>query len=131
MNAPTKPEMKEADQGVYAAVYHALLYGMIASSILFAFGLIRAMLLHTYFPLTAEWITSHYHVSVVLHGIATADPTALMLVATVLLILTPVVRVIVSIIAFAQEGDRKYVLVTSIVLAVIVLSILLSHEGLH
>lgn len=131
MNTPTKPEVKDADQGVYAAVYHALLYGMIASSILFAVGLIRAMQLHTNFPLTEKWITDHYHWSTVMHGIATADPTVLMMIACVLLILTPVVRVIVSIFAFAQEGDRKYVLVTSIVLAVIVLSVVLGKEGLH
>ncbi|MGH9521985.1 MAG: DUF1634 domain-containing protein [Terriglobales bacterium] len=128
---PTQPEEKERDKNVYAAVYHALLYGMIASSALFAVGLIRGMLLHTYFPLTEQWITDHYHWKVVMHGIATADPTVLMMIACVLLILTPVVRVVVSIIAFAQEGDRKYVLVTSVVLAVIVLSILLGHEGLH
>ena len=131
MNTTSKPELKDSDEGVYAAVYHALLYGMIASSILFAVGLIRAMLLHTQFPLTEKWVTDHYHWNVVMHGIATADPTVLMLIATVLLILTPVVRVIVSIVAFAQEGDRKYVLVTSIVLAVIVLSIVLSRAGLH
>jgi uncharacterized membrane protein len=49
----------------------------------------------------------------------------------VLLILTPVVRVFVSIIAFAAEGDRKYVLVTSTVLVVIILSVVLSKAGLQ
>ena len=131
MSTPIQSAPKEADKNVYAAVYHALLYGMVVSSLLFAAGLVRAMLLHTYFPLTEQWITDHYHWNVVMHGIATADPTVLMLLATVLLILTPVVRVMVSIIAFAQEGDRKYVLVTSIVLAVIVLSVLLSRAGLR
>ena len=131
MSTPTKPELKERDQDVYAAVYHALLYGMIASSILFAVGLVRGMLLHTEFPLTDAWVTSHYHWKVVTHGIATADPMVLMMIATVLLILTPVVRVIVSIIAFAQDGDRKYVLVTSIVFAVMVLTVLLARVGLQ
>lgn len=131
MNTPAKPELKEADQGVYSAVYHALLYGMIASSVLFAIGLVRGMMLHTQFPLTQAWVTSHYHWNVVMHGLATLDPAVLMLVACVLLILTPVVRVIVSIIAFAEEGDRKYVLVTSIVLVVIVLSVVLGKAGLQ
>jgi uncharacterized membrane protein len=131
MNVPTKPELKERDSNVYGAVYHALLYGMIASSVLFAVGLIRGMLLHTYFPLTEKWITGHYHWNVVIHGLATFDPTVLMMVATVLLIATPVVRVMVSIVAFAAEGDRKYVLVTSIVLLVIILSVVLSKAGLH
>ena len=131
MKTPNQPAPQEGDKNVYAAVYRALLYGMIASSVLFAAGLARGMMLHTRFPLTEEWVTSHYHWKVVMHGLATLDPTVLMMVATVLLILTPVVRVVVSIIAFAAEGDRKYVLVTSVVLAVIVLSVVLGRAGLQ
>jgi uncharacterized membrane protein len=131
MTTPNKPALKETDQNVYGVVYHALLYGMIASSVLFAIGLVRGMMLHTYFPLTEQWVTSHYHWNVAVHGLATLDPTVLMMVACVLLILTPVVRVFVSIIAFAAEGDRKYVLVTSTVLVVIILSVVLSKAGLQ
>ena len=120
-----------AEANVYGAVYHALLYGMFASTILFAVGLIRGMMLHTFFPLTPEWIKEHYHWSAVRQGVATFDPTTLMMLATLLLILTPVVRVIVSIYAFAVDGDRKYVLVTSIVLAVMVLTLVLSRFGLQ
>jgi uncharacterized membrane protein len=88
------------EANVYADVYRVLLAGMFISTAIFLLGVIRALLLRTYFPLTPEWVRQHYHVSYVVHGLATLDPFALMLVATVLLILTPVVRVLVSIYAF-------------------------------
>ncbi|HEU5451797.1 MAG TPA: DUF1634 domain-containing protein [Terriglobales bacterium] len=121
----------KGQENVYADVYTVLLGGMIVSTALFAFGLIRAMMLHTYFPLTEEWVRSHYHWSVVVHGLAAMDPTTLMMVATILLILTPVARVIVSIYAFWVDHDHKYVAVTSIVLFIMVLTYALSKAGLQ
>jgi len=121
----------QTEQNVYADVYRVLLGGMIVSSALFAFGLIRALLHPQYIPLTTDWVKQHYHVSVVLHELAHADPTALMMVATVLLILTPVVRVLVSIYAFWVDRDYKYVVVTGIVFLVMVLTVVLAHFGLQ
>lgn len=45
------------------------------------------------------------------------------------LIATPVLRVAVSILAFWQEGDRKFVLITSVVLALLLASFLLGKVG--
>lgn len=118
-------------ENVYSGVYHVLLGGMLASTALFLLGLVRGMMLHTYFPLTPDWIKSHYSWHAFTAGMAALDPTILMMVATVLLILTPVARVIVSIYVFAVDGDRKYVLVTSVVLAVMVLTFVLSLFGLQ
>ena len=118
------------EANVYADVYLVLLGGMVVSTALFLFGLVRAMMLHTYFPMSEEWVRQHYHWSVVTHGLATLDPTALMLVATVLLILTPVARVVVSIYAFWVDHDYKYVGVTTTVLLVMVLTFVLSRLGL-
>ena len=127
MSTPEKPGGPEVQDNVYSTVYHALLAGMVVSSILFAVGLVRGMMLHTYFPLTPEWIQQHYHWHAAIAGLKAFDPTVLMMVATVLLILTPVVRVVVSIYAFAVDRDGKYVLITSIVFAIMVLTFLLSH----
>ncbi len=120
----------KVEENVYADVYLALLVGMVISTALFALGLIRALLLHTYFPLDPAWIQQHYHVGTVVHGLATLDPTSVMLVATVLLILTPVARVLVSIYAFYVDHDRKYVAVTGIVFLIMVLTVILSQFGL-
>ena len=128
-NQPTDAHEPEAN--VYAGVYHVLLGGMVLSCLFFAVGLVRGMMLHTFFPLTPEWIQGHYHWHALVEGLRTLDPTVLMMIATVLLILTPVARVVVSIIAFAADGDRKYVLVTSAVLAVMLLTFVLSRFGLQ
>jgi uncharacterized membrane protein len=119
------------EANVYTDVYRVLLVGMFISTAIFLLGVIRALMLRTYFPLTSEWVRQHYHVSYVVRGLATLDPFALMLVASVLLILTPVVRVLVSIYAFWVDHDWKYVGVTSIVLAVMVLTLVLSELGLQ
>jgi len=119
-----------AEENVYAVVYRVLLGGMVVSTVLFVIGLVRALLHPTYFPLTTRWIRDHYHWRVVVHGLATLDPVVLMMVATVLLILTPVARVVASIYAFYVDHDYKYVAVTSIVLLVMVLTLVLAQLGL-
>ena len=52
-----------------------------------------------------------------------------MMVATAWLILTPVLRVVISIWAFWVDRDYKYVGVTNTVLAVLGLSVVLVHFG--
>ncbi len=126
----SSPLPAQAGENVYANVYRVLLAGMIVSSALFALGLVRALMLNTQFPLTPDWLRQHYHWRVVVHGLATLDPTALMMVATVLLILTPVARVLVSVYAFYVDRDHRYVAVTSTVFLIMVLTFVLSHFGL-
>jgi len=127
----TEPPADQTEQNVYGDVYRVLLGGMIVSSALFAAGLVLAILHPRYIPLTTDWVKQQYHLSVVLHGLAHADPAALMMVATVLLILTPVARVLVSIYAFWVDHDYKYVLVTGIVALIMVLTVVLAHFGLQ
>jgi uncharacterized membrane protein len=61
------------------------------------------------------------------HGIVrsafSGESRAIMQLGLLLLIATPIVRVIFSIFAFAIEGDRMYVLFTLIVLAVLLYSL--------
>jgi uncharacterized membrane protein len=54
-----------------------------------------------------------------------------MMVATILLILTPVVRVLVSIWAFMVDHDYKYVGITSIVFLIMVVTVIAGLLGLH
>lgn len=115
---------------VYADVYKVLLAGMVLSTTLFAIGVVLALLHPAYVPLSADWVRQQYHWRIFIHGIATADPGAFMLLATILLILTPVSRVLVSIYVFYVDHDRKYVVVTAIVFLVMVLTVILSRFGL-
>jgi uncharacterized membrane protein len=117
------------EENVYQDVYRVLLVGMFISSALFAVGLARVLLHPETYPLTPAWVRSHYHWRVIWQGLKQFEAFTLMMVATALLILTPVLRVVVSIWAFWVDRDYKYVVVTSIVLLVIALSVVLSHFG--
>jgi uncharacterized membrane protein len=119
------------EPNVYADVYKVLLGGMTVSTALFAAAIIRALLQPQFVPLTPEWIKQHYHWRVIFEGVRSFDPTVIMLIATVLLILTPIVRVVVSAYAFAVDHDRKFVFVTLSVLTVIILTAVLGLFGLR
>ncbi|MGC8478207.1 MAG: DUF1634 domain-containing protein, partial [Acetobacteraceae bacterium] len=57
------------------------------------------------------------------HGLLALDPPSIVVVGLLVLLATPVMRVAVSIIAFALEEDRTYVMITSLVLAILLFSI--------
>jgi uncharacterized membrane protein YfcA/uncharacterized membrane protein len=56
-------------------------------------------------------------------GLLILHPQAIIALGLLVLIATPVVRVAASIVSFALERDRKYVIITSIVLAILLFSI--------
>ena len=58
-------------------------------------------------------------VGAVLHGAARRDPAAIVQLGLVLLIATPVARVALTLVAFAAQRDRLYVLLTTIVLVLL------------
>jgi uncharacterized membrane protein YfcA/uncharacterized membrane protein len=62
----------------------------------------------------------------VLAGLGHGDPLAIIALGLLLLLATPVVRVLVSIIAFAIERDRLYTGITALVLAILLVSFFLS-----
>ena len=55
------------------------------------------------------------------------DPAAYLSLGLIVLIATPFVRVAGSIVAFAREHDRRYVLITAVVLAVMCVSVVLGR----
>ena len=65
----------------------------------------------------------------VTHGLAAGDPVAIITLGLLLLLLTPVVRVAVSIGAFAIEHDWRYVAITTIVLVILIVSFFLGKGG--
>jgi uncharacterized membrane protein len=60
-------------------------------------------------------------------GLRELDAAAYLTMGLLVLVVTPFVRVIGSIIAFALEGDRRYVLLTAAVLVVMCLGVLLGR----
>jgi uncharacterized membrane protein len=97
-------------------VYRVLLAGTLISSALFAIGQVRALLHPETYLLKLEWVRSHYHWAATGQGLKEFDAFTLMMVATALLILTPVLRVVISIWAFWVDRDYKYVVVSNTVL---------------
>lgn len=59
----------------------------------------------------------------ILRGVAALHPEAIVQFGLVLLIATPVARVAMSLVAFILQRDRVYVVVTTIVLAVLIFSL--------
>ncbi len=60
-------------------------------------------------------------------ALGSLDPAAYLSLGVMVLIATPFVRVAGSIVAFAREHDRRYVLITTIVLVVMCLSVALGR----
>ncbi|HUX68685.1 MAG TPA: DUF1634 domain-containing protein [Terriglobales bacterium] len=121
-------QLQPTAANVYSIVFRVLFWGMVVSTSLFALGVFRALQHPVAIPLAPIPLLS-FHAT--LHGLARLDPASLMLTATLLLILTPVVRVVLACIAFAVDRDPKFVAVTGIVLAVIVLTVVLGRLGLR
>jgi uncharacterized membrane protein len=68
-------------------------------------------------------------ISEVIEGVRRLQGRAVVMAGLMLLIGTPVLRVAVSIIAFVYEGDWIFMVITSIVLALLLLSFVLGRAG--
>lgn len=62
-------------------------------------------------------------------GLVGLHPQAFITLGLLLLIATPVMRVAVSVVAFAIEHDRLYVVITLVVLAILITSFILGKGG--
>jgi uncharacterized membrane protein len=65
-------------------------------------------------------------VSAILGGLASFDPFSWIELGVILLIATPVARVLISVFLFAAETDKLYVLITAVVLALLLFSMLVT-----
>jgi uncharacterized membrane protein len=80
--------------------------------------------------ITGEAARFPHTVSAVFRGVRDLQGRSIVLLGLLLLIATPVLRVAVSIFAFVYEHDRAYVIITSIVLLLLLLSFFLGRaEG--
>jgi uncharacterized membrane protein len=64
------------------------------------------------------------HPAVLLRGIARGDSSAIIELGILLLVATPIGRVVFAVVAFAIEGDRLYVAISLTVLAVLLFGML-------
>lgn len=69
------------------------------------------------------------HLPSIFSGALHLEPRAVMMVALLLLLATPIVRVVISLIGFLKEKDRVYVFVTTVVLLTLLGSLLLGGKA--
>jgi uncharacterized membrane protein len=124
----TETKNQEQDQGVYSGVYHALVIGMSTSTVLLAVGVaVTLWRNHVGHPLVVPGPV--LRPAVLLAGLARFEPVSLVALATLVMILTPVARVVVSVVAFAAERDWRYTAITGAVLAAIVGTVIVGLLG--
>lgn len=78
--------------------------------------------------LAADRVFPHT-VSSVFAGLAQGSPLAIIALGLLVLLATPVLRVLVSIFAFAVERDWRYTVITTIVLVILLVSFFLGKVG--
>jgi uncharacterized membrane protein len=60
----------------------------------------------------------------VLHGVASGDARSIIMLGLLLLVATPVARVVMCVVGFAFERDKLYVVVSSVVLVILLYSLM-------
>lgn len=106
-------------------MYRVLMGGMILSSTLYVLGLIL-FLTQNQNPLQTS-LPNYQNAQEFAHGLVTFRSAAVLTLATMVLIATPITRVVISIVAFASNRNFKYVAVTVTVLLILITSILLGY----
>lgn len=119
------PMARFSEERSERAIAGVLRYGSLISTLIMALGL-GLMLLRG--PATSLAAYHGIRLSVLLPLVVRFDPAALTELGVLLLLLTPLFRILVAMISFALERDLKYVLIALGVLVVVLLSISFAIE---
>ena len=120
------PEVEERLLNMELAISRVLQLGVTAAAVVIAFGLILLTIHghsgypHQGYPRTLGGVAA---------GLASGKPYAWIAVGLLLLILTPMLRVAVSVGAFLLEQDSLYVAITLFVLGMLIFSFILGSAG--
>ncbi len=119
---PKDPKIAKAVQNTYAVIGWVLQGGVLISAAVIVIGLILMALEPNKYSPQKLLIFPHSFVQVWTELLA-FRPESVIMLGLLLLIATPVVRVAVSIFAFGIEQDRKFVIITTLVLIILLISI--------
>lgn len=120
-NQTTKQEMEQIEN----TIGKILRYGVLLSSLVMIIGLILYIIMGA----TGYSETFHYRsINELFNGIISLKPYAIMMLGLLMLILTPVLRVVVSIYSFYKEHDYLYVYITALVLIILIISFIIGVE---
>jgi uncharacterized membrane protein len=117
------------DEGIESAIAILLRVGVLAAAALVLAGLVAALIRTGGDPVqsfaTFNAAVSHLlSPTALLRGIVQLEPIALAQAGLLLLVATPVMRVAFSALGFVMQRDWAYVVITSIVLAVLALGLI-------
>jgi uncharacterized membrane protein len=106
-----------------------LKYGVMASALIIAAGVVLTFAhLPASFPSSLQQLVSTNYgqpsggLTGLVSGVVSGSPASVLQLGLIVLLATPVARVLASVILFAAEGDRKYVAITLFVLCVLIVS---------
>ena len=106
--------------------------GVLSSATLIVFGLILALTASTPAAQASRFsavsVESAYPTSIpaLIRGVLTADPVATIALGLLVLILTPSINVVISLVAFAVERDWAFVAISTIILLSLAIGLLLN-----
>ena len=104
--------------------------GVILSAVIILFGFILLLVQIGEQPGFAMSIGAFPHsLSQVWSGLIVLHPQAIIVTGLLLLIVTPVITVTTSLVAFAVERDRRFVVIACVVLAILLASMLIGKGG--
>jgi uncharacterized membrane protein len=128
-----EPDEDEVPSQVGVGIEHAISYslrgGVLVAFMLVAIGIALGFVDGTFAggkqhldKLTAPQSPVPHTLAAVLTGVVDGQANAWIAVGLVVLVITPILRVAVSIVGFARLRDHTYTVITSIVLALLVIS---------
>jgi uncharacterized membrane protein len=101
--------------------------GVVLSALIIGIGMVGVLVRHG--NLTSA-MAAPDSLAAVWQGIQAGNPVAVVMAGLLVLLATPVLRVAVSVVAFALEGDFRYVVITSLVLLILLASFALGKAGI-
>ncbi len=112
---------------------YTLRIGVFLSLLLISLGIVSAFLSNSTLGYSVDLLadphslvnTETINYNLIYNGLTKFEGLSFMLLGLMILIATPIIRVILSIIVFAQEGDRLYLAITCMVLTIILITIFL------
>ena len=126
-SSPPRPGARWTDDQVDQLLGNLLRLGVIVATIVAVIGGVLFLQRHGFEPSKGRVFVGEppelRSVGAIVRGAVALRPDAVVQLGLVLLIATPVARVAMSLVAFIMQRDRVYVVVTSIVLALLIFSL--------
>lgn len=120
------PEMKKEIDDIEKIIGKIMQIGVLIAAFVIVVGILDLLITGS----TGYPAGIHPHApGTILQGVMQFKSYAIMMLGIFLLILTPVLRVVVSIYAFIKEKDRLYTWITTIVLIILIIAMVIGYLG--